>query len=50
MYGKNVNYVHTLRRVIKMMHTLCKYADETELVISDIITRDNGDEVIRVVF
>lgn len=45
-----VYYVHSLRRVIKMMHTLCKYADETELVISDIITRDNGDEVIRVVF
>ena len=22
-----------------MMHTLCKYEDETELVISDIITR-----------
>ena len=33
-----------------MMHTLCKYEDETELVISDIITRDNGDEVIKVVF
>ena len=33
-----------------MMHTLCKYADETELVISDIITRDNGDEIIKVVF
>ena len=33
-----------------MMHTLCKYADETELVISDIITRENGEEVIRVVF
>lgn len=33
-----------------MMHTLCKYADETELVVSDIIIRDNGDEVIRVVF
>ena len=33
-----------------MLHTLCKYADETELVISDIIKRDNGDEVIRVIF
>ena len=33
-----------------MMYVLCKYADETELVISDIITRDNGDEVIGVVF
>ena len=32
------------------MYTLCKYEDETELVISDIITRDNGDEVIRVIF
>ena len=33
-----------------MMHTLCKYADETELVISDIIVKDNGEEVIKVVF
>ena len=33
-----------------MMHTLCKYADETELVISDIIKDDNGEETIRVVF
>ena len=32
-----------------MMHTLYKYADETELVISDIITRDNGEEIIKVV-
>ena len=33
-----------------MMHTLCKYADGTELVISDIIIGDNGEEIIRVVF
>lgn len=33
-----------------MMHTLCKYADDTELVISDIIENDNGEEIIRVVF
>ncbi len=33
-----------------MMHTLCKYADETELVISDIIKDDNGEETIRFVF
>ncbi len=33
-----------------MMHTLCKYADETELVVSDIIKDDNGEETIRVVF
>ena len=32
------------------MHTLCKYTDETELVVSDIIKRPNGDEIIRVVF
>ena len=33
-----------------MMHTICKYADETELVISDIIKRENGEEIIKVVF
>lgn len=33
-----------------MMHTICKYADNTELVISDIIKRENGEEIIRVVF
>lgn len=33
-----------------MMHTLCKYADETELVVSDIIKDENGEETIRVVF
>ena len=33
-----------------MMHTICKYADNTELVISDIIKRKNGEEIIRVVF
>ena len=27
-----------------MMHTICKYADNTELVISDIIKRENGEE------
>ena len=32
------------------MHTLCKYTDETELVVSDIRKRPNGDEIIRVVF
>ena len=31
------------------MHALCKYADGTELVISDIIKRDNGEEIIKVV-
>lgn len=33
-----------------MMHTICKYADNTELVISDVITRENGEEIIKVVF
>ncbi len=33
-----------------MMHTLCKYADETELVFSDIIKNENGEETIRVIF
>ena len=33
-----------------MMHTICKYADNTELVISDIIKRDNGEEIIKVIF
>lgn len=33
-----------------MMHTLCKYADETELVVSDIIKDENGEETIRVIF
>jgi len=33
-----------------MMYTICKYADETELVISDIIKRENGEEIIKVVF
>lgn len=33
-----------------MMHTLCKYADETELVFSDIINNENGEETIRVIF
>lgn len=33
-----------------MMHTLCKYADETELVFSDIIKDENGEETIRVIF
>jgi hypothetical protein len=32
------------------MHTLCKYADETELVVSDIIKDKNGEETIRVIF
>ena len=33
-----------------MMHTICKYADDTELVISDLIKRYNGEEVIKVIF
>lgn len=33
-----------------MMHTLCKYADETELVVSDIIKDEDGKETIRVIF
>lgn len=33
-----------------MMHTLCKYADKTELVVSDIIKNENGEETIRVIF
>lgn len=33
-----------------MMHTICKYEDNTELVISDIIKRENGEEIIKVVF
>lgn len=33
-----------------MMHTLCKYADETELVVSDRIKNENDEETIRVVF
>ena len=50
--GKNlyITYVYNKRRVIKMMHTICKYADDTELVISDIIKRENGEKIIKVVF
>ncbi|MCI8308947.1 MAG: hypothetical protein HFJ45_01735 [Clostridia bacterium] len=33
-----------------MMYTLCKYADETELVFSDIRKKDNGEEYIIVSF
>lgn len=33
-----------------MMYTLCKYADETELVCSDIRKKDNGEEYIIVSF
>ena len=33
-----------------MMHTICKYSDNTELVISDIIKRENGEEIIKVIF
>lgn len=33
-----------------MMHTLCKYADGTELVVSDRIKSETGEETIRVVF
>ncbi len=33
-----------------MMHTLCKYSDETELVVSDVIKNENGEQIIRVVF
>ena len=33
-----------------MMHTICKYEDNTELVISDIIKRENGEKIIKVIF
>ena len=33
-----------------MMYTLCKYADETEVVFSDICKKDNGEEYIHVTF
>ncbi len=33
-----------------MMHTLCKYTDETELVISDIREKEDGQEYLIVVF
>ena len=33
-----------------MMHTICKYADKTELVVSDIIKRENGEKIIKVIF
>ena len=33
-----------------MTYTLCKYADETEVVFSDIRKKDNGDEYIIVSF
>ena len=33
-----------------MMHTICKYEDNNELVISDIIKRENGEEIIKVIF
>lgn len=33
-----------------MMHTICKYTDDTELVISDLIKRNNGEEVIKVIY
>ena len=33
-----------------MMHTICKYQDNTELVISDIIKRESGEDIIKVVF
>lgn len=33
-----------------MMYTLCKYADETEVVFSDIRKKDNSDEYIIVSF
>ena len=32
------------------MHTICKYSDNTELVVSDIIKRESWEEVIKVVF
>ena len=33
-----------------MMHTIFKYSDNTELVISDIIKRENGEEIIKIAF
>lgn len=33
-----------------MMHPFCKYADETEVVFSDIRKNDNGEETIWVSF
>ena len=33
-----------------MVYTLCKYPDETEVVFSDILKKDNGEEYIRVSF
>ena len=33
-----------------MMYPYCKYADETEVVFSHIITNENGEEIIYVHF
>lgn len=33
-----------------MMHPFCKYADETEVVFSDIRKSDNGEETIWISF
>ena len=33
-----------------MMHTFCKYPDETEVVFSDIRKKDNGEEYIIICF
>lgn len=33
-----------------MMHDYCKYADETEVVFTDIMKNENGEEIIHVHF
>ncbi len=33
-----------------MMHDYCKYADETEVVFTDIMTNEDGEEIIHVHF
>ncbi len=36
--------------VIKMMHDYCKYVDETEVVFTDIMKNEYGEEIIHVHF
>lgn len=33
-----------------MMHDYCKYADETEVVFTDIMENENGEEIIHIHF
>ncbi len=33
-----------------MMHNYCKYADETEVVFTDIMKNEDGEEIIHVHF